>query len=75
MQEYDPDIVVPPLNPMCLSTNGLKHKLVPLENEGWCVSQIPYVKSDYGKLISREDWNWKEKVLLLVRSSVDKLMR
>jgi hypothetical protein len=35
MQKYDPDVVVPSIKPMCHSTNGLKHKLTPIENEGW----------------------------------------
>lgn len=37
MQKYDPDVIVPSIKPMCLSTNGLKHKLEPIENEGWYV--------------------------------------
>jgi hypothetical protein len=36
-QKYDPELVVPKLTPICLSTNGLKHKLEPVENEGWYV--------------------------------------
>jgi len=35
MQKYDPDTIMPKLKPMCLSTNGKKHKLIPSENEGW----------------------------------------
>jgi hypothetical protein len=41
MEKYDPDTIMPKLKPMCLSTNALKHKLVPAENEGWYVLFIP----------------------------------
>jgi len=60
MQKYDPDVVVPPLKPMCLSTNGLKHKLVPVENEGWYVPpSFPRKSADE----YRENWNWEKKVI------------
>jgi hypothetical protein len=37
-QEYHPGNIVPPLKPQCFSMKSERNKLVPLKQEGWCVS-------------------------------------